>query len=346
MIRQFRFQPGLLTERTAQQLNEIQRWIERYESQRRGDSELATVERIRVKLTAQNGATPPVYSGTEQSFTIAGAPEDKPNGRSFSPSARPIYERNGKTVDAAALAAGYHCWIDRRILVDGQPYYEFDIGETPSTDMIDIAGRTGSVADVTALNIDRGVVGGTPGAATFTHDDASLSLPGDVNTTTQTFAGAKGTNSTLGSYNGELSVATQYINMHYGLNGAAGNQPTITAVKSATLIALLYDPVGDRIILSNEGISTTPKFAVYDGPAGSIKNGGSGTINGLVFVGGFWISGSITSAGLTVGTSTITGGTSDNFIYENAGVVGEYTAAAADAALGAAAGSIADGVYP
>jgi hypothetical protein len=56
---------------------------------------------------------------------------------------------------------------------------------------IDISGRSGSVADVTALQILRGVISGTAGAAVFTPDDASASLPGDVSTGTQTFAGNK-----------------------------------------------------------------------------------------------------------------------------------------------------------
>lgn len=131
-MNRFDFKPGLLTARTAMALNDISAWIDRMERSRKGDSEFPTVERRRVKLTAHNGGTPPIYTGVEQSFTIAGVEEDKPNGESFSPTNQPIYERNGQTVSAAALTAGFHCWIDRRTLVDGVPTYEFDIGNAGS----------------------------------------------------------------------------------------------------------------------------------------------------------------------------------------------------------------------
>ena len=56
---------------------------------------------------------------------------------------------------------------------------------------LDLSGRSGSIADVTALQILRGVISGTAGAAVFTPDDASASLPGIVSTGVQEFAGAK-----------------------------------------------------------------------------------------------------------------------------------------------------------
>ena len=56
---------------------------------------------------------------------------------------------------------------------------------------IDLTGRTGSIADVTALQILRGVISGTAGAAVFTPDDASASLPGIVSVGDQTWTGTK-----------------------------------------------------------------------------------------------------------------------------------------------------------
>jgi hypothetical protein len=59
-------------------------------------------------------------------------------------------------------------------------------------EIIDLSGRTGSIADVTALQILRGVVSGTASAAVFTPDDASETLPGDWKAAaTQTLAGGK-----------------------------------------------------------------------------------------------------------------------------------------------------------
>lgn len=93
---------------------------------------------------------------------------------------------------------------DHWILVERDKFGKWYVAESygvgassSSTANIDISGRTGSVADVTALQILRGVISGTPGAAVFTPDDASASLPGIVSTGTQTIAGDKSLNDSL-----------------------------------------------------------------------------------------------------------------------------------------------------
>jgi hypothetical protein len=85
-----------------------------------------------------------------------------------------------RTALAARLAKG-----------DGWTGSQAEVFVADPVQAIDLSGRSGSIADVTALQILRGVISGTAGAAVFTPDDASETLPGDVNLTSQSWVGRK-----------------------------------------------------------------------------------------------------------------------------------------------------------
>lgn len=187
----FHFKAGFLTERTAAALNELARQVERLTGINPGagySENERTQERLIVKLTAQNGATPPVYTGTEQSYTSADAYTDKPNGRTFSPTYSPIYERNGNRITSFPV----YVEITRRIMIDSTPTYEFDAGASLAGGSFTLAGRTGSqtIASGDTMTLNRGAVTATD---TWTPDDASASLPGDVSLSDQTMGGGNKT---------------------------------------------------------------------------------------------------------------------------------------------------------
>lgn len=125
------------------------------------------------------GVTPPLYTWYEQTGQ---PPQLLFGGRFGTATASLLYERNGR----AATTFPFFALVRERGLLDGALVYEFDLVPAASTvEAIDISGRSGSVADVTAVQILRTVVSGTPGATVVTPDDASATLPGDVNLVAQ-----------------------------------------------------------------------------------------------------------------------------------------------------------------
>ena len=119
--------------------------------------------------------------------------------------------------------------------------------------LIDISGRTGSVTDVTALNIDRGVVGGTPGAATFTHDDASATLPGDVNLSDQVMGDGSKTFKRSVVVNSDKN-ASYYLYVW----GTATLAPTLKVVGDTVSMGSEAEPLGLG------GQSVWGRILVYD----------------------------------------------------------------------------------
>jgi hypothetical protein len=126
-----------------------------------------------------------------------------------------------RTALAARLAKG-----------DGWTGSQAEVFVTDPVQAIDISGRSGSVADVTALQILRGVISGTAGAAVFTPDDASASLPGDVNLSDQKLGMGRKTVEELGI--GESAFGTtmrlyQYSAQVIRMQDSAGaTQPRLT----------------------------------------------------------------------------------------------------------------------
>lgn len=64
---------------------------------------------------------------------------------------------------------------------DRRPVFQLVGKFAALADLIDISGRTGSVVNVTAATFQRTVVTGAAGSTVVTPDDASATLPGDVN---------------------------------------------------------------------------------------------------------------------------------------------------------------------
>lgn len=314
----FRFQPGFISQRTAIALNELAQIVEKLEPllRRQGESAERTQERFVVKITAVDGSG--AYSGTEQGYTTAGAYEDLPNGRVFSPSDKPIYERNGRTL--ATFPVYYE--VSLRQLVGGTPTYEFDAGSADA--IIDLSGRTGSVADVTALQILRGVISGTASAAVFTPDDASASLPGLVNLSSQTLgAGVKtitdgmrvggASNHTDVASDGAITVSTGADNLQITVSSSASTLLANNFAGTPYLAlreSLAGYSAGGGVIEAGGNTPTMVcrkfaaglEYSVLDG-GGTLQSGASGTSGG-----GDTVRGGII---LTIGSgpSAIDGGT-------------------------------------
>lgn len=119
----YTFKKGFVTENGASALNEATRLLEKVKLLLPGLSteNNPKYERFPAKITAVDGSGN--YSWTEQFYDSSGAYSDLVNGRSGTPSNMPALERNGTT----ATAFPFYAVLQSRLLVDGQPVYEFDV---------------------------------------------------------------------------------------------------------------------------------------------------------------------------------------------------------------------------
>lgn len=104
---------------------------------------------------------------------------------------------------------------------NGRKVYQSAGGGADASDLIDISGRSGSVADVTAAQFLNAVVSGTSDATVITPDVASESLSGIVSTGTQTIAGDK-------TFTGILTTSNVFV-----AKGTAGHEIDGTVYRRA-----------------------------------------------------------------------------------------------------------------
>lgn len=167
---------------------------------------------------------------------------------------------------------------------DSENEMRFVNGLDPSN-LIDLSGRSGSIADVTALQILRGVISGTAGAAVFTPDDATETLPGDWKAAaTQTLAGGKTINRYTALTGPVVSIGNNGVGSttdpSFYAEGAIliGNQPT--GYDPAEALALYYDEATGFSLIQHTDSSGGTSIDMREALAGVSASGGVVSIGG------------------------------------------------------------------
>ena len=189
----YTFKKGFVTENGASALNEATRLLEKVKLLLPGLSteNNPKYERFPAKITAVDGSGN--YSWTEQFYDSSGAYSDLVNGRSGTPSNMPALERNGTT----ATAFPFYAVLQSRLLVDGQPVYEFDVSAGMHTIGIttEAVDGTPSYSGTKTIRFDEadGFSLSQPAAGVARIDmlSAGVSQAGIVDTASQSFAGVK-----------------------------------------------------------------------------------------------------------------------------------------------------------
>lgn len=160
------------------------------------------------------------------------------------------------------------------------------------------------------------IVAGTTGTLTVARggtNATSASITAFNNITGYTAAGATGTTST----NLVFSTSPTLITPVLGVASATSIQlGTASSVTGALILAHASSSFLTTIQAGNAAAARTYTWPTNFGAAGTVLTdaAGNGTLS--------WAAG---GSGLTIGTTTITSGTTTRVLYDNAGVVGEYT---------------------
>jgi len=113
-----------------------------------------------------------------------------------------------------------------------------------------------------------------------------------------------------------------------GIAASSGGVLSINTLSGALTIA-----AGTGINVASAGTTITISAPIFGTSAqGEVPASGGGTVN-FLRADGTWAAPPAPPSGLTVGTTTISGGTTGRFLYDNAGVLGEYTGTQATAQL-------------
>lgn len=181
-------------------------------------------------------------------------------------------------------------------------------------EILDLSGRSGSIADVTALQILRGVISGTAGAAVFTPDEATNSLPGIVSLSDQTMGdGVKtfldgsaneggiyvGTNGILAVYDPTVGAKEEHFNINRQAGGSIIEYDWYESTLSSVLLLKAYSagPNGFMDLRVEWSVATQGVIA------GSASGGADGRFG--VNVGGTDFMG---ASGTSGGGDTVKGG--------------------------------------
>lgn len=248
-----------------------------------------------VFLATITGRSGSAYAWTRLVSSTGGVNGTDGYGASGTTSLLPAYHVTGAT--SIANGTVVLMWP-----ADSENEMRFVNGFDPSN-LIDLSGRSGSIADVTAAQFLRTTVSGTAGATVVTPDDASETLPGDITTGTQNLAGAKRLNGSLACLDNTFATYDGAIS----LDPNSGANPRITASRqslSSAAVALDFDntPASRKLILYGDATDQA-SYAVRDN-TNTLRTGATGTTGGGDTVYG----GIITTLGTAPDPADIDGG--------------------------------------